>query len=66
MRHVFQAFGSHINNEILLYSKMNKIDICYFIEHLIQNILRGIFDDNVQLMWDIPNPEHKVVALLFE
>ncbi len=38
----------------------------YFVERLIQNILRGVLDDNVQLMWDAPNPEHRVVALLLE
>jgi len=45
---------------------MNKIGMGYFVEHLIQNILRGVLDDNVQLMWDAPNPEHRVVALLLE
>jgi len=45
---------------------MNRIGMGYFVEHLIQNILRGVLDDNVQLMWDAPNPEHMVVALLFE
>jgi hypothetical protein len=38
----------------------------YFVERLMQNILRGVLDDNVQLMWDAPNPEHRVVALLLE
>ncbi len=38
----------------------------YFVKRLIQNILRGVLDDNVQLMWDAPNPEHMVVALLLE
>jgi len=45
---------------------MNRIGMGYFVKHLIQNILRGILDDNVQLMWDAPNPEHWVVALLLE
>ncbi len=38
----------------------------YFVKRLIQNILRGVLDDNVQLMWNAPNPEHMVVALLLE
>ncbi len=45
---------------------MNRIGMGYFVERLIQIILRGVLDDNVQLMWDTPNPEHKVVALLLE
>jgi hypothetical protein len=45
---------------------MNRIGMGYFVKRLIQNILRGILNDNVQLMWDAPNPEHRVVALLLE
>jgi len=45
---------------------MNRIGMGYFVERLIQNILHGVLDDNVQLMWDAPNPEHMVVALLLE
>jgi hypothetical protein len=45
---------------------MNKIGMGYFVKRLIQNILHGVLDDNVQLMWDAPNPEHRVVAFLFE
>ncbi len=45
---------------------MNRIGMGYCVERMIQNILRGVLDDNVQLMWDAPNPEHRVVALLFE
>jgi hypothetical protein len=43
---------------------MNKIGMGYFVERLIQNILRGVLNDNVQLMWDALNLEHRVVALL--
>ncbi len=49
-----------------MHSKMNRISMGYFVERLIQNILRGVLDDNVQLMWDAPNPEHRVVAFLLE
>ncbi len=63
---VFRAFGSHVRDQILLHSKMNRIGMGYFVERLIQNILRGVLDDNVQLMWDAPNLEHRVVALLLE
>ncbi len=65
-RRVFRAFGSHVRDQILLHSKMNRIGMGYFVERLIQNILRVILDYNVQLMWDAPNLEHKVVALLLE
>ncbi len=62
--HIFRAFGSPVRDQILLHLKMNRIGMGYFVEHLIQNILRGILDNNVQLMWDAPNPGHMVVALL--
>ncbi len=65
-RHVFRAFGSHVRDQILLHSKMNRISMGYFVERLIQNILHDVLDNNVQLMWDAPNPEHKVVALLLK
>ncbi len=45
---------------------MNRIGMGYFVERLIQNILHGVLDDNVQLMWDTPNLEHMVVALLLK
>jgi hypothetical protein len=45
---------------------MNKIGMGYFVKRLIQNILRGVLNDNVQLMSDAPNPEHRVVALLLD
>ncbi len=65
-RRVFRAFGSHVHDQILLHSKMNRIGVGYFVERMIQNILHGVLDDNVQLMWDTPNLEHMVVALLFK
>lgn len=45
---------------------MNRIGMSYFVECLIQNILRGVLDDNVWLMWDTSNPEHRIVALFFK